>query len=100
MDIKHINIDKVAKAIEADAGEALPDLRQSLAEAKAGLHARVHTPEQIVARRGRPSKTTHKQPVTLRLDPEALAAWRASGKGWQTRAAQVLADWLKTHSPA
>ncbi|MEN9475667.1 MAG: hypothetical protein RIS48_2389 [Pseudomonadota bacterium] len=100
MDIKRIDIDKVAKAIEADAGEALPDLRQSLAEAKAGLHARVHTPEQIAARRGRPTKTTHKQPVTLRLDPEALAAWRASGKGWQTRAAQVLADWLKTHSPA
>ena len=51
----------------------MPDLRQSLAEAKAGLHARVHTPEQIAARRGRPTKTTHKQPVTLRLDPEALA---------------------------
>lgn len=29
--------------------------------------------------------------VTLRLTPEALAKWRASGKGWQTRAAQVLA---------
>ncbi len=55
MDIKRIDIDKVAKAIEADAGEALPDLRQSLAEAKAGLHARVHTPEQIAARRGRPT---------------------------------------------
>ncbi len=50
-----IDIEKVAKAIEADAGEALPDLRQSLAEAKAGLHARVHTPEQITARRGRPA---------------------------------------------
>ena len=100
MDIKRIDIEKVARAIEADAGETLPDLRQSLAEAKAGLYARVHTPEQITTRRGRPVKATHKQPVTLRLDPDTLAAWRASGKGWQTRAAQVLADWLKTHSPA
>lgn len=37
MDIKKIDIDKVAAAIEADAGESLPDLRQALAEAKAGL---------------------------------------------------------------
>ena len=42
------------------------------------------------ARRGRPKAAQHKEPVTLRLDPEALARWRASGKGWQTRAAQVL----------
>ncbi|MFT3778019.1 MAG: BrnA antitoxin family protein [Ottowia sp.] len=54
---------------------------------------RVHTPEQIMARRagGRPRQEVHKQPVTLRLDPDVLARWRASGKGWQTRAAQALA---------
>lgn len=57
----------------------------------------VTTPEQIKARRGRPVQATHKQPVTLRLDPDALAHWRATGKGWQTRAAQVLADWAKAH---
>ena len=38
MDIKQINIDKVAAAIEADAGVALPGLRESLAEAKAGIY--------------------------------------------------------------
>jgi uncharacterized protein (DUF4415 family) len=43
------------------------------------------------ARRGRPKAAQHKEPVTLRLDPQALAAWRASGKGWQTRAAAALA---------
>lgn len=54
---------------------------------------RVNTPEQIMARRsgGRPAQAVHKAPVTLRLDPEVLAAWRSSGKGWQTRAAQALA---------
>ena len=30
-----INIEKITKAIEADAGEPLPDLRQALEEAKA-----------------------------------------------------------------
>jgi len=52
MDIKKIDVDKVAAAIEADAGEALPDLRQALAEAKAG-DGRVTTPDQILVRLAR-----------------------------------------------
>ena len=72
------------------------DLLEAVRQAKAGDAARVHTPEQIVARRkvGRPAgsvQAVHKAPVTLRLDPDVLARWRASGKGWQTRAAQALA---------
>ncbi|MCK6412739.1 MAG: BrnA antitoxin family protein [Azonexus sp.] len=27
-------------------------------------------------------------------------AFKATGKGWQTRMNAVLKDWLKTHSPA
>lgn len=49
--------------------------------------------------RGRPKgslKETHKVPTTLRLDEEVLTRWRASGKGWQTRAAELLA----AHAPA
>ncbi len=34
-----------------------------------------------------------KVPTALRLDAEALARWRASGKGWQTRAAELLAKY-------
>lgn len=67
-------------------------LLRSIEEGLAGV-GRVNTPEQIVARRpgGRPVQAVHKAPVTLRLDAEVLAAWRSSGKGWQTRAAQALA---------
>lgn len=44
------------------------------------------------ARIGRPPSTGPlKVPMTLRIDAEALARWRASGKGWQTRAAALLA---------
>jgi putative transcriptional regulator len=52
MNIKKIDIEKVAAAIEADAGEAIPGLRQALAEAKAGM-GRVTTPEQILVRQAR-----------------------------------------------
>ena len=82
--MKGLDLEKVAKAIEADAGESLPGLRESLAEAKAGKFAAVHTPEQIAARkRGRPAGTVKadaKVSTTLRVDPDVLAAFQASGK--------------------
>ena len=49
--------------------------------------------------RGRPVgsvQAQHKRPTTLRLDEDVLRRWRASGKGWQTRAAELLA----AHAPA
>ena len=47
-----MNIEKITKAIEADAGEPLPDLRQALEEAKARV-GRVTTPEQMLVRQAR-----------------------------------------------
>lgn len=47
-----MDIEKVAKAVELDAGEVLPDLRQALAEAAAG-EGRVTTPEQVLVRAAR-----------------------------------------------
>ena len=52
MSINKIDIEKVAAAIEADAGESLPDLREALAEAKVGF-GRVTTSEQILVRQAR-----------------------------------------------
>jgi len=52
MEIARMDVEKVARAIEADAGEALPDLRQALAEAREGM-GRVTTPEQILVRQAR-----------------------------------------------
>lgn len=43
-----------------------------------------------VRRRG-PNKRPTKVLTTLRLPPETLARWKASGPGWQTRMADVLA---------
>jgi uncharacterized protein (DUF4415 family) len=39
-----------------------------------------------VVRRGRPlAGTAPKESVTMRLDREVLSAYRATGKGWQSR---------------
>ncbi len=50
---RNFDIEQVARAIEADMGEDLPDIRQALAEVKAGSAGRVTTPEQILLRQAR-----------------------------------------------
>lgn len=83
--------------LDADTAALLTSLERGLEQAARGEAAAVHTPETLAARRkaGRPVGSVaaeRKQAVTLRLPPETLARWRASGKGWQTRAAAVLAQ--------
>lgn len=41
-------------------------------------------------RRGRPKLANPKRLLSLRLPPEVIAGWKASGPGWQTRMAEVL----------
>ena len=50
--------------------------------------------------RGRPKMESPKQALTVRYDAEVVDAFKATGKGWQTRMNEALKDWLKTHSPA
>jgi uncharacterized protein (DUF4415 family) len=44
-------------------------------------------------------KRPAKELVAVRYSAEVLAAFRASGAGWQTRMDAALKDWLKTHVP-
>ena len=46
-ELEKLDIEKVAKAVEAEAGQPIPGLRDSLVEAKAGKFAEVRTPEEI-----------------------------------------------------
>jgi len=39
---------------------------------------------------GRPKAENPKVAISLRLPPEVLKRWRATGTGWQTRMANVL----------
>lgn len=43
-----------------------------------------------LVRRGRPKLANPRQLLSLRLPPDVIASWKASGPGWQTRMAQVL----------
>jgi uncharacterized protein (DUF4415 family) len=51
-------------------------------------------------RRGRPRAENRKVALTVRYDADIVAAFRATGQGWQSRMNAALRDWLKTHSPA
>ena len=50
--------------------------------------------------RGRPKAQSTKQALTVRYDTEVIEAFKATGKGWQTRMNDALKDWLQTHSSA
>ena len=42
--------------------------------------------------RGRPESSDSKVAISLRLSPDTLARWKATGPGWQTRMARVLRE--------
>ncbi|MFZ4624113.1 MAG: BrnA antitoxin family protein [Rhodoferax sp.] len=86
--------DKLKPHPDPEVREFEEALLRSVGEAKAGVFAAVHTPEQIIARRrGRPAGSVQavtKVPVKIRLDADVLLALRASGDGWQTRINDTL----------
>ncbi|MBX9706734.1 MAG: BrnA antitoxin family protein [Caulobacteraceae bacterium] len=45
---------------------------------------------QFRPRRGRPSVEERKVQVSIRIEPKILAAFKATGTGWQTRINDVL----------
>jgi putative transcriptional regulator len=72
-----MDVEKIAKAIETDAGEALPDLRQALAAATAG-GGRGTTPEQILVRQAR-----EKSGLTQQAFAERIATPVATLRDWE-----------------
>ena len=50
------------------------------------------------ARTRGPNREPRKEQVAVRYSPDVLAAFRATGAGWQTRMNDALRDWLRTHS--
>ena len=57
--------------------------------------------ELLKPKPGRPAGSGRKAPATaVRFDADILEAFKATGKGWQTRINDALREWLKTHKPA
>ncbi|MEQ1622903.1 MAG: BrnA antitoxin family protein [Methylococcales bacterium] len=55
--------------------------------------------EAITQRRaGRPVGSGNKEQVAIRFDKGVLEAFRATGRGWQTRMNVALKAWLKEHA--
>ena len=69
-------------------------LLRSVGQAVRGEYAAVHTPEQSAARkRSRPVgtvKANAKVSTTIRFDADVLEALKATGRGWQSRANDLL----------
>lgn len=86
------------KPLTTDDGELRDDLTsEELALFKPA--SSVFTGQQIKKLRGRPKSETTKEQISIRLSPEVLDAFRATGSGWQTRMNEALSDWLKRHDP-
>lgn len=49
-------------------------------------------------RRGKQTAPT-KELISIRLSPDVVSRFRASGSGWQGRVDAALREWLKRHTP-
>jgi uncharacterized protein (DUF4415 family) len=76
-----------------------PDARELTDEELAAMRpAREVLPPALFAaltKRGRPRSPNKRVQVTLRVDPDVLAAYKATGPGWQSRMHEALARGVK-----
>jgi putative transcriptional regulator len=93
-----IDVEAVAAAFEADAGEALPGLREALGEAKRGEFARITTPEQMLLREARKLTGLSQGEFARRIDtPVATLRGWEQGRFSPPGIATVLARLITKH---
>jgi uncharacterized protein (DUF4415 family) len=51
--------------------------------------------QKLSSRKRGPQKTPRKIPVSIRLSPDVVEAFRASGAGWQARVDEILREHIK-----
>jgi len=52
---------------------------------------------KVVRRPGRPKAETTKVPIAIRLSPEVVEYFKATGAGWQSRIDAALHEWMSGH---
>ena len=72
-------------ASDPDNPELTDDEISRLRPLREALPALAANLEKAVAARGRPKADKVKTPVSLRLDPDVIDHYKATGKGWQSR---------------
>ena len=87
----------IRRAIAEDP-DAAPELDEAMM-AQARL-AEEMFPELVAAYRARrgPQKSPTKVPVSIRLDPEVVEYFRATGEGWQSRINEALVAYITKES--
>ncbi len=76
---------------------------QEEADINAGLAADPDTREltdqefQQIRPMGRPKAEVTKERITIRLSPDVVARFRATGSGWQSRMDKALQEYLRDH---
>jgi len=50
-----------------------------------------------LTKRGRPVSESPKISVSIRLSPDVVDSFKATGRGWQTRINDALRQWLQEH---
>ena len=73
-DLKRVD----AHVIKPDEYEDLPEMTDEMFN------------RTVFKKAGRPRSVNPKQMISLRLPPEVIARWKATGPGWQTRMAKRL----------
>jgi uncharacterized protein (DUF4415 family) len=96
--LKTFSPSQVAAAKAAAAAPGAPDnidWSRGVVTPGGGVAATIGTLRKV---RGK-NKNPTKEQVAIRFDPEVLAAFRAEGRGWQTRMNTALKEWLSEHRP-
>ena len=58
--------------------------------------AAIHENGRLI-RAGRPKGSGSKTAIKIRFDTDIVTAFRASGKGWQTRMNDAIREWVRAH---
>jgi uncharacterized protein (DUF4415 family) len=61
-------------------------------------HSAIELHAEMTRRVRGEGKNPLKEQIAIRFDADVLKAFRATGKGWQTRMNEALKDWLKEHA--
>jgi uncharacterized protein (DUF4415 family) len=92
----------MARKTDPEMAEFEAAVLRSIDQAQRGEYAAVHAPAEIRARkRGRPTDSVKANPkvaTNIRLSPDVLAYFRATGEGWQSRIDGALKDYVARHA--
>ena len=80
-----------AHAVMPEEYEDIPELTDEFVD-----RAEIRRGDKLIRRgRGRPPLASPKKLIALRLDPDVIERFRATGPGWQSRINMILREYLE-----